>query len=204
MAFCYTSLVMTNLLRLFAILALLSNAGLAQVASISSIWTAGGFLDVCGRADDSLSKEQAEAVKIAPPAQFMDKLKEEMDHRLAEVAMCLAFVSGLELGWKEGHEHGVTAAQFPEWWPKDEKKALSTLPLKQLEAAQAAMTVDVPCIPDYVTIGQKRDIVVKYIREQEKQGNFLIPLALTSHVAWLAFQQAFYCPAQGAKPPAVR
>ncbi len=115
--------------------------------------------------------------------------------------MCLAFVSGLEKGWKEGHEHGVVAAQFPEGWPKDEKKALDALPLKQVQAGKAAMAVDVPCVPDYITIGQKRDIVVKYIRDQQKQGNFLIPLALTSRVLWLAFREAFPCPALAAKPP---
>jgi hypothetical protein len=180
---------------------LLSNACFAQVAPLSSIWNAGGFLDVCGRADESLSKDQLDTVKSAPPSQSMDKIKAAMTDRMTEVAMCLAFVSGLEQGWKEGHEHGVMAAQFPEGWPNDEQKALATLTTKQLQASHAAMTVDIPCIPDYVTIGQKRDIVVNYIREQEKKGNFLITSALASRVVWLAFQEAFRCPAQPTKLP---
>lgn len=179
---------------------LLPNAGFAQVAPISTIWTAGGFLEVCGLADTALSKAQLDTAKNAPPSQVMEKLEQVTTDRTTEVIMCLSFVSGLELGWKEGHEHGVAAAQFPDGWPKDESKALAALPLKQLQAAQAAMTVDVPCIPDYVTLGQKRDIIVKYIQEQEKQGNFAIPMAFTWRVAWLAFQQAFYCPTKETKP----
>lgn len=136
-----------------------------------------------------------------PASEFLDKLGKEMADRTAEVTMCLAFVSGLEQGWKEGHQHGVVAAQFPEGWPKDEKKALAALPLKQLQSGEAAMTIDVPCIPEYVTIGQERDIVVKYIREQKSKGNFLIPLAPTSRTVWLAFQETFQCPAQPTKPP---
>jgi hypothetical protein len=95
--------------------------------------------------------------------------------------------------------HGVAAAQFPEGWPQDEKKALSALPLKQLQVASAAMNVDVPCIPDYVTIGQERDILVKYIREQQTKNPF-ISAAMTHRVIWLAFQQAFQCPARATKP----
>jgi hypothetical protein len=174
---------------------------LAQISPLSTIWTAKGFLDVCGRADTTVSKEQLETVKNAPPSQMMDKLGEVTAQRTAEVVMCLAYVSGLEQGWKEGHEHGVVAAQFPEGWPKDESKGLASLPVKQLGTAKAAMSIDVPCVPDYIMIGQKRDIVVRYIQEQEKKGNFLIPIALTSHVVWLAFQEAFQCPAQSAKPP---
>jgi hypothetical protein len=102
--------------------------------------------------------------------------------------MCLAFISGLEQGWKEGHEHGVTAAQFPGGWPKDEQKALSNLSTKQLEASLAAMKVDVPCIPTYVTLAQERDILVKFIREHS-----LLTVAMTSRVMWLAFQDAFAC-----------
>jgi hypothetical protein len=179
---------------------LLSNVSFAQIASVSTLVTAQGFLDVCGLPDTSLSKAQLDTAKSAPPSQVMENFKDAMGDRTTEVAMCLAFVAGLELGWKEGHEHGVTAAQFPDGWPKDERKALAALPVKQLEASQAAMTVDVPCIPDYVTLGQKRDIIVKYIRDQQKAGNFLIPIALTSHIAWLAYQQAFYCPAKETKP----
>jgi len=192
---------MTNLQRLVAVLIFLPSASFAQVAPISSILTAGGFLDVCGRPDESLSKEQLGAVKSVPPSQSMDKLKAAMTDRMTEVVMCLAFVSGLAQGWKEGHEHGVAAAQFPDGWPEDEKKAFSSLPLKQLQAATAAMSRDVPCIPDYVTVGQQRDILLKYIRDQEKQGNPFITLALTSRVLWLAFQEAFPCPAQATKPP---
>ncbi len=192
-------LTMTKLQRSIAIVIFLSNACFGQVASISKLSTAGGFLEVCGRPDES-PKEQLDSVKSTPPSQSLDKIKAAMTDRMTEVAMCLAFVSGLEQGWKEGHEHGVVATQFPEGWPKDEKKALAALPFKQLQAGQAAMTIDVPCIPDYVTIGQERDIIVKYMRESEKKGNFFLSLDLTSHMMWLAFQDAFPCPVQPAKP----
>jgi hypothetical protein len=192
---------MTTLRQLIATLILLSSACFAQVAPLSSIWTAGGFLDVCGRPDEALSKEQLDAVKSVPPSQSMDKLKEVTADRIAEIRMCFAYLSGLSQGWKAGHEHGVAAAQFPEGWPKDEEKAVKSLPPKQLQAALTAMSSDVPCIPDYVTIGQHRDIVVKYIRDQEKQGNPFMGVALSSRIVYLAFQAAFPCAAQPPKPP---
>lgn len=163
----------------------------AQIAPVSKLRTAGGFLEVCGRTDTQLSKEQGETVKNAPPSQMMDSLKKAMDDRLAEETMCIGYVAGLIDGWREGHEHGVAAAQFPDGWPKDEQKALAALPLKQLQGASAAMKLDVPCIPDYVTIGQERDILVKYIRD-----NPFVGIALTQRVMWLAFQQAFPCTMQ--------
>jgi Rap1a immunity proteins len=174
---------------------LVSSMCFAQIASISKLQTAGSFLEVCGRADTQLSREQGETVKNAPPSQVVDSLKKAMDDRLAEETMCIGYVAGLVEGWKEGHEHGVAAAQFPDGWPQDEEKALIALPLKQLQAANAAMKVDVPCIPDYVTIGQQRDIVVKYIREQQTKNPF-IGIAMTHRVIWLAFQQAFPCTLQ--------
>lgn len=175
----------------------LSGVCSAQIASVSKLATADGFLEACGQ-EGALSKEQAETVKNAPPSQIMEKWNKAMDDSVSEATMCLGFVAGLHLGWKEGHEHGVVAAQFPDGWPKDEKKALAALPLKQLQAVTSAMNVDVPCIPDYVTIGQERDIIVKYIREQQKTNPF-INLARTSRVAYLAFQETFFCPAQPTK-----
>jgi hypothetical protein len=166
----------------------------AQVAPISKLQTAGGFLEVCGRADTQLSKEQVETMKRnAQAGQPMDALKQALNDSLTEQAMCLAYVDGLIEGWKEGHEHGVTAAQFPDGWPEDEEKAIKALPLKQLQASNAAMKIDVPCIPDYVTIGQERDIIVKYVRESK---NPFISVAMTHRVMWLAFQQAFPCKMQ--------
>src|SRR5581483_8575499 len=167
----------------------------AQIAPVSKLLTADGFLDVCGSGDTQLSKEQMETAKRVPPSEMMDALKKAMDDRLAEEAMCIAYVAGLVEGWKEGHEHGVLAAQFPSAWPQDEKRALSTLPLKQLQAATAAMKTDVPCFPDYVNIGQEKDLLLKYIREQEKTNPF-IGVAMTHRVMWLAFQQAFPCTLQ--------
>ena len=183
--------------------AFLSSACLAQIATISDIQTAGGFLDVCGRSANQFSKAQGETVGKSPPSDVTEVLKKVMADRVADESLCMGYVAGLIEGWKEGHEHGVVAAQFPEGWPQDEKKALAALPPKQLQAGQAAMTVDVPCIPDYVTIGQERDIVVKYIRDQEKKGNPFIALALTPRVLWLAFQEAFQCPAHATRPPDV-
>lgn len=167
----------------------------AQIASISKLQTAGGFLEVCGSDVSQPSKEQVETVKNAAPSQVMDSIKQAMADRLAEQIMCHSYVVGLIEGWKEGHEHGVLAAQFPNALPQDEKKALSTLPLKQLQAATAAMKTDVQCIPDYVNIGQEKDILVKYIREQQKTNPF-IGIAMTHRVIWLAFQQAFPCTLQ--------
>jgi hypothetical protein len=183
---------------LIAVFILLSSVSFAQIATVSNVQTAGGFLDVCGQPDTQLSKAQTEELMKVPPSQFADKLGKEMANKTADVSMCFGYLAGLIEGWKEGHEHGVIAAQFPEGWPKDEKKALAALPLKQIQAAQAAMGTDVPCIPDYVTIGQERDILVKYIREK---GSPFIRVALTSHVFWLAFQEAFPCPAKPATPP---
>jgi hypothetical protein len=176
---------------------LLSGGCFAQVAGVDQVVLAGGFLDVCGHAGQ-FSKAQGETVKNTPPSQLTDTLNKVMADHAADNSLCLGYVAGLIEGWKEDHEHGVAAAQFPDGWPKDEKKALATLPLKQLQAATAAMSVDVPCIPDYVTIGQERDIIVKYMRNSEKQGNFFLAADLTSHMMWLAFEEAFPCPA---KPP---
>jgi hypothetical protein len=163
----------------------------AQIAPVSSIQTAGGFLEVCGRTDTQLSKEQGQTVKDAPVGQTVDALKKAMDDRLAEENMCVGYVAGLIEGWKEGHEHGVVAAQFPDGWPKDEQKALAALPTKQLQIAIAAMKIDVPCIPDYVTIGQERDILIKFIRNHP-----LLSVGTTPRVIWLAFQEAFPCTLQ--------
>lgn len=172
---------------------------LAQSAPINDLRTAGGFLEVCGQPETTISKKQLETLKNAPPSQTMDAFNKALSDRTTEVAMCFAYVAGMIDGWKDGHEHGVAAAQFGDEWPKDEKKAFEALPLKQLQSASAAMSRDVPCIPDYVTIGQERDIVVKYIRDQQSKGNFLIGIALTPHVMWLAYQEAFQCPAVAAK-----
>jgi Rap1a immunity proteins len=173
----------------------LSSLSFAQIATISNIQMASGFLDVCGRSESQFSKAQSETVKNALPSQMMETLKGVMDERVTDESLCMGYVAGLIEGWKEGHEHGVMAAQFPDGWPQDEKKALGTLPLKQLRSATAAMSVDVPCIPDYETIGQERDIVVKYIREQQAKNPF-INAAMTHRVIWLAFQEAFPCKLQ--------
>lgn len=61
---------------------------------------------------------------------------------------------------------------------------------KELSDATAAMKVDVPCIPDYVTLGQEQDIIVKFIRK-----NMLLTIARTTRVVPVAFQEAFPCPA---------
>src|SRR5579864_1457380 len=184
-------------MRLIALLViLLCGSSTAQIASLSQLQTASGFVDVCGRSETQLSKERSDALKKVPPSQFMEEFNKAMSDRMIEVSMCFAYMRGLIDGWKEGHEHGVAAAQFPDGWPKDEEKSIKALPLKQLEAASAAMKRDVPCEPSYVTQGQERDIVLKYIHAQESKGNFLIGMALTSHVTYLAFQEAFLCPAK--------
>ena len=185
---------------LIVCLVCLSSACLAQVASISQLVTAGGFVDICGLSDGQSSKEQAEALKQAPPSATTDALSRALADKTADFALCVGYVVGVSQGWKEGHEHGVVAAQFPDGLPKDEEKAVKALPLKQLQAAHAAMARDVPCIPDYVTVGQERDIVVKYVRDQEKKGNPFIRMVLTPHIVWLAFQAAFLCPAQPTTP----
>ena len=168
----------------------------AQIAPVSKIQTASGFLEVCGRGDTELSKEQVETMKkSSQEGQPMDALRQAMSDRLAEQVMCLGYVAGLTEGWKEGHEHGVTAAEFPDGWPQDEEKAIKALPVRQLELSVAAMKRDVPCIPDYVTLGQLRDILVKYIREQQAKNPF-IGVAMTHRVMYLAFQRAFPCTMQ--------
>lgn len=185
-------------MKTLVVCVLLSGISFAQMARVTDIQQASGFLTVCGQDDDKmlgLSAAQAEAVKNAPPSKTLDTLTQQMANRMAEVAMCYGYLAGLIDGWKEGHEHGVIAAQFPDAWPKDEKKALSTLPLKQLQAASAAMKTDVPCVPDYVTAGQERTIIAKYIREQTKSNAFM-NLVPTYRMVELAFQDKFPCPAQ--------
>ena len=175
-------------LLLIACLTFLSSMCFAQIAPISKLQTADGFVEVCGQPDSQPSRDQLATMKKSPPSQLADALRKAMDDRMAEEAMCIGYVAGLVEGWKEGHEHGVAAAQFPEGWPQDQEKALAALPLKQLQAANLAMNVDVPCVPDYITIGQERDILVKYIR-----SNPLLGAAMTHRVIWLAFQEAFPC-----------
>ena len=123
----------------------------------------------------------------------MNSITKAMGDRMAENVMCLAYLRGLADGWKEGHEHGVAAAQFSDGWPKDEKKAWESLTTKQLEAAKAAFSRDVPCEPDYVTAGQERDIVLKFMRDYERKTSGLIRISLTSRMAYLAFQEKFTC-----------
>jgi hypothetical protein len=178
-------------MKALIIFVLLSSVCFAQVPPVSKLLTAGGFLDVCGLSEMQLSKEQVATMK-SNASQGMAAFNKAMDDRLAQEAMCIGYVAGLTDGWQEGHEHGVVAAQFPDGWPQDEEKAFSALPTKTLQAANSAMKVDVPCIPDYVTIGQERDIIVKYIQEQQKT-NPLIGLAMTRHVMSLAFRQSFPC-----------
>ena len=80
-------LVMTNLQQLIAILIVLSSGCLAQIAPLSSIWTAGGFLNVCGGPDDSPSKERMEALQKVPPSEFMDEFKKAMADRTTDVGL---------------------------------------------------------------------------------------------------------------------
>jgi hypothetical protein len=122
---------MTPMKALIGCFILLSSVCFAQVASVDQIVLAGGFLDICGHPAGQFSKAQGETVKNAPPSQLMNTLNKVMLDTVADNSLCLGYVAGLIEGWKEGHEHGVVVAQFPDGWPKDEKKALATLPLKQ-------------------------------------------------------------------------
>jgi hypothetical protein len=176
---------------LIAFFTLMSGVAFAQIAPVSRIQTASGFLEVCGSPDTQMSAAQAAALKKASPSEMASAMSKQMDNRMAEVMMCFGYLAGLTEGWKEGHEHGVVAAQFPKGWPNDVKKGLAHLPLKQVETVQAAMTVDVPCIPDSTTIGEERDVVVKFIRK-----DMSLTTALTSRVVPLAFREAFPCSAQ--------
>src|SRR5271170_5640166 len=113
--------IMPDLQQLITMLILLSGGCFAQVASVSKLTTAGGFLVVCGTPDTQLSKSQTEALMKVSPSQLVDQMGKEMADRTTEVVMCFGYVAGLIEGWKDGHEHGVIAAQFPDAWPKDEK-----------------------------------------------------------------------------------
>lgn len=131
----------------------------AQTARVPDIQDAGGFLDVCGLKDTQVSKKSVEAVKKAPPGEVIDTIKKAMADSVADHALCLAYLTGLVEGWKEGHEHGVMAAYFPAGAPLPEAlpAALKSLPDKDLEAANAAMKNDVPCLPDHITFGELND-----------------------------------------------
>ena len=99
-------------MKMFIACVVFSGCCFAQTATVPDIQTAGGFLDVCGRKGVQASKKSTEAVSKAPAGEVIDTIKKAMDDSVADHALCLAYLTGLVEGWKEGHEHGVMAVHF--------------------------------------------------------------------------------------------
>jgi hypothetical protein len=171
----------------------LSGSCYAQTITPSDIMTAGGFLENCGTADNGLSTKSMNTLKGAPPNQVMDEFKKALADNAADYGMCLGYLAGLHQGWREGHEHGVVAAHLPDGIPGDLSAPLKTMPLDELRAANLQMKSGVPCLPDHTSLGEVKDVVIKYIREQNKT-NPLVTLMPTARVVPRALQAAFPCP----------
>jgi len=183
---------------LFCAPLLLSTSCFAQTASPSDLTSAGGFLDVCGRPPGEVSKKSLDAVAKAPTSEKWDAMKKSWADATADHALCLAYLTGLYEGWEEGNAHGVFAALCPEdlaaisaGVPRD----LKSVSDQQLQAQVTAMKTDVPCTPKHITIGEVKDVVVKYIRGRVGNSGFA-RLASTSALVPLALRDAFPCPAE--------
>jgi Ssp1 endopeptidase immunity protein Rap1a len=162
----------------------------AQAATPSAIEDARGFLDVCGL-KDQLSKENMAELTI----------EKALAAKLADTNLCYGYLMGLIDGWKEGHEHGVVAAHFTAGFPEDEFAAFKAMPAKERQDMSEAFKTDVPCLPDKITIGELRDIVVKWIRDSKDP--FLSELR-TSRAVELALRAAFPCTSSKAASPALQ
>jgi hypothetical protein len=170
---------------------------LAQTAKPSDLRTAGGYLHFCGLKDNELSPEGVKAMKSAPPDKASEAFKEALANSVADRGMCLAHLSGVVEAFKEGHEHGVVATYFTKGFPNtvgEERAFWKALPVKDLEAASAAMKNDVYCLPDTIALGALNDIVITLIRAREKESGFT-DAAPTIHMITGALHQAYPCAA---------
>ena len=179
--------------------------GYAQTAipshTVSNIQNVNGYLDICGVKEGAFSKDVGEALNRVPSSQIMESLQKAMDGSLADKNMCFAYLTGIAEGFKDGHEHGVVAAQFPEGFPKDEPAALKTLPLKQLNAASGAMKSDVHCLPEHISFGELNNTVVKYTRDAINK-NGLMSLVPTYRMVQFALRDSYPCTADTSKTSA--
>jgi Ssp1 endopeptidase immunity protein Rap1a len=162
----------------------------AQAATPPAIEDARGFLDICGL-KDKLSKEN-----MAEPT-----IEKALAAKQADDSLCLGYLTGLIDGWKEGHEHGVVAAHFTAGFPQDEFAAFKAMPEKERQDMGVAFKVDVPCLPDKVTLGELRDIVVKWIQDSKDP---LLSELRTSRAVELALRAAFPCTSPKAASPVVQ
>lgn len=168
-----------------------------STTTVSDIQRAGGFLDVCGLKASQSPKKSMDAVLKAPTGEVIDAIHKAMDEKVAEISLCIGYLTGLKEGWKEGHEHGVMAAHFPGGVPRGlaEAEAWKSMPTEELRAMGAEMKNDVPCLPEHLTVGQLNDAVIQYIRRQ----NPIMLIVPTARMVPAAMQDAFPCPAEGTK-----
>jgi hypothetical protein len=181
-------------MRCLLVAVLLAAACAAQTvhtAKPSDIQGVQGFLKVCDREPGSMSLENAELMKH-PTGDVTELLYRAMDASISDYLLCTGYVTGIYEGWKEGHEHGVVAAHFPDGIPADESAALKKLPLAEIQSASRAMNVDVPCLPDQVSFGDLQRVVLKHIREEVKKNPFM-GLASTSRAVPLALSAEYPC-----------
>ena len=158
----------------------------------------GGFLEVCGREWTKVSKVRMEAMRKAPLGEVSDTFEKVLAAGIADQFVCSGYLTGLYEGWKEGHEHGVLAAKFPAGVPRDLSTALKSLSDEELESTLAAFDNDVPCIPDHITSGELREVVVKYLRREVEGKILFFEILLTSRMFPEALREAYPCPV--AKP----
>jgi hypothetical protein len=168
----------------------------AQTVNISELQTAGRFLDACGASADSLSKKATDALQDslarATPDQVQAKFQKAMSDSVADEALCLGYLTGLKEGWEEGHVHGVEAVFFPDGVALDISDGVKSLSTKELEAANKAMNNDVPCLPEHATLGDLKDGVIKYMRDQIR-ANPVLSIAPTSRLFPTSLRRAFPC-----------
>jgi hypothetical protein len=170
------------------------SAQAVHTAKPSDIQTVSGFLNVCDRNPGAISPENAELLEH-PIGDVTELLNRAMDASLSDHLLCLGYTTGIYEGWKEGHEHGVIAAHFPEGFPVDESAALKKLSLAELRVTSRAMSVDVPCMPDSLSFGDMQKAVINYLRDDVKKNAFM-GLMLTSRAVPRALTATYACPAE--------
>src|SRR5215469_18483851 len=95
-----------------------------------------------------------------------------MSDSVADEALCSAYLTGLKEGWEEGHAHGVEAVFFPDGVPLNISGGFKSLCTKELEAANKAMSDDVQCLPEHLTLGDLKDGVINSMRDEIRANPF--------------------------------
>lgn len=168
----------------------------AQNVTTTDLSTAGTFLENCGLKEGVPSKKNVEAMKANPNAS--EALRTGLSNITADYVVCVAYIEGVIAGWKEGHEQGVVVAHFPQGIPDDLDAARSSLPPEEKHNIHLAIEIGQPCFPEHLTLGQLRETVVSYIRD-ETTKNPLMNTVRTARFIPRALLQAFPCPVSKGK-----